>query len=147
MLFGIKISREVPCIMIVEGIYIFVEDPKEICIFQKICKVYPRIWYNDGLIDVLVDQQIKISFVEGQQKTKFNFRFYLFGYEKRTVFDKKYDLFYEQSYIEYMDEVIPITFPVFIVWRVVKRVKKGCIVVDLRLFNKIAISDNYLLSL
>jgi len=46
-----------------------------------------------------------------------------------------------------MDEVIPITFPVFIVWRIVKGIKKGRIVVDLRSFNKITIPDNYSLPL
>jgi hypothetical protein len=46
-----------------------------------------------------------------------------------------------------MDEAISITFPVFIVWCVVKEVKKEYIVVDLHPFNKVAILDNYSLPL
>ncbi len=46
-----------------------------------------------------------------------------------------------------MDETSPIIFPVFIVWHIMKDVKKERIVINLYPFNKIAISDNYLLSL
>ena len=46
---------------------------------------------------------------------KLNFRIYLLGQKKRTILDKKHDVFYEQSRIEYIHRAFPFTFPVFVV--------------------------------
>ena len=47
----------------------------------------------------------------------------------------------------WVSEPIPFVHPVFMVWRTVYGIKKGCIIVDLRALNQVAVLDSYLLLL
>ena len=116
-------------------------------ILQKIYKVYLYVWKDQSLIDILESQMMKIPFVEGWQYTKFNFRLYLLGYKEQAMFDKKHDALYEKDCIDYVDKASSITLPVFVVQRIVKGVKKGRAVVDLRPLNRMVVLNIYLLPL
>ncbi len=84
---------------------------------------------------MLEEYIMKIPLVEGWQYIKFNFYFYPFECKKRVIFDKKYNAFYKQNCIKYIDGVSFIQLPVFIVWYIMKGIKKRQIVVDFRIFN------------
>ncbi len=86
---------------------------------------------------------MKIPLVEGWQNMKFNFCLYPLRCEEQTVFDKKYDMLHEKDRMEFVDGAFPIALPIFVVWRVVKGVKKGRAVADLRPLNRAAIPDVY----
>jgi hypothetical protein len=64
MPFGIKIPEEALCIVIATNIHVYIGDPYEVRAFQKVCKAYPNIWQDQSPIDVPIEQQIKILFVE-----------------------------------------------------------------------------------
>src|SRR6266566_1347549 len=90
---------------------------------------------------------MKIPLIKGWQNMKLNFYIYFLKRKKKVIFDKKHDALHKQGYIRYVYRASPFIFPVFVVWHIIKDVKKGYIVVDFRLFNRIAILNNYLLSL
>ena len=112
---GMKIPENAPCIVTKAGIRIYSKDPRKTRILQRIYEAHPRVWEDQGLIDMLESQMMKILFIEGWQYTKFNFRLYLLGYEEQTIFDKKYDVLYKKDRIDYIDEISPIALLVFVV--------------------------------
>ncbi len=63
------------------------------------------------------------------------------------MFDKKYDVLYKKDCIDYVDKVSSIALLVFVVWCIVKDVKKGRAVVDLRSLNRMVVLDVYFLFL
>ncbi len=144
---GLKIPENAPCIVTGTGISIYSGDPRKARVFQKLCEAYPSIWQDNGPIDMSEEEMMKIPLVEGWQNTKLNFRAYPLGREERAILDKKHDALHEQGRMGYVHGASPFALPVFVVWRMVKGVKKGRVVADLRPLNRVAVPDSYPLPL
>jgi hypothetical protein len=70
---------------------------------------------------------------------------------ERIIIDTTLDKFHNQNKFEWTIKPTPYIFPVFIAWRTLYKneilIRKDRAVVDIRKFNKIIISDVYLISL
>lgn len=88
------------------------------------------------------DIQLKILLVEGWQNYKLNSYAYPLSCWDHKFLNQTYDLLYKQGQIDWVFNPILI-YPVFIVWRMVHGMDKGCIIVDLQALNQVAVPDSY----
>src|SRR6266699_2073387 len=61
---GMKIPENAFYIVMKSGIYIYLKDPQEVRIFQKIYEKYPAIWEDQGIIDMLEKHMMKIPLIK-----------------------------------------------------------------------------------
>ena len=61
--------------------------------------------------------------------------------------DKTLNELYCKGRIKWVTKPTPFATPVFIAWRIINKIKKGRVVANLRVLNKTAIPDAYLLPL
>jgi hypothetical protein len=70
---------------------------------------------------------------------------------ERVIIDTALNKLYNQNKFEWIIKPTPYIFPIFIIWRTLYKdgipIRKDRAVVDIREFNKIAISDTYFIPL
>jgi hypothetical protein len=85
------------------------------------------------------------------ENAKLLYKSYKIPSNERVIIDTVLDKFHNQNKLEWIIKSISYTFPIFIVWRTLYKnrilIRKNRTVVDIRKFNKIAISDIYLILL
>lgn len=144
---GMRMTADLPERITIEGVHIYDGDPKAASRFEKIIKDYPKLWVNDGCVDIPESQMMKVPLVEGWQNQKLAHRSYALSQRDRQVLDRVFGELHDQKRMEWVFEPTPFAHPVFVVWRTVRGEAKGRVVIDLRSLNKIAVPDNYPLPL
>lgn len=142
-----RMTADLPERITIEGVHIYDGDPKAASRFEKIIKDYPKLWVNDGCVDIPESQMMKVPLVEGWQNQKLAHRSYALSQRDRQVLDRVFGELHDQKRMEWVFEPTPFAHPVFVVWRTVRGEAKGRVVIDLRSLNKIAVPDNYPLPL
>ena len=75
------------------------------------------------------------------------FKIYFVNSQNRKIINKKFDKFHEQSKLHWIIEIIFYDFPIFVVWQTIHISKelicKNRIIIDIRNFNKVIVSDDY----
>lgn len=73
---------------------------------------------------------------------------YSLGNEARCVVNNTFDEMYKQGYLQYITDLTPFSFPVFVVYKIdYQRGRKGQAVVDVYKLNELVLPDSYPLSL
>ncbi len=65
------------------------------------------------------------------------------GYKDRAFLNNYNDALYTAGKMVFLDELTPIVYLAFVVWRKIGDKEKGRVVIDLRPLNKIVIPDIY----
>ena len=115
-------------------------------ITADVTEIYPRLWENDGStvrvppekwmpIDILPDVKIKAT------KT------YFLGPVDRQMVDDIFDKLHAQKRMEFISQPTFHGYPVFVVWRTIRKKRKRRVVINIRGFNKITVTDFYLMPL
>jgi hypothetical protein len=85
------------------------------------------------------------------ESAKLLYKSYKIPSNERIIINTVLDKLYSQDKFEWIIKSIFYTFPVFETWRTLYKdgilIRKNCTVVDIREFNRIAISDIYLIPL
>ena len=61
----------------------------------------------------------------------------------KALLNKKYSALYKQRRIEFVDGLTLFVLPVFVIWRMYRRVRKDRAITDLRPFNRATIPNSY----
>jgi Reverse transcriptase (RNA-dependent DNA polymerase)/RNase H-like domain found in reverse transcriptase/Integrase zinc binding domain len=138
---AIKTPTDAPELITKEGIHIYAKDRTKASKFEKIIDKYPTIWTDQGIIDLPLEQQLKVPLVDGWQNAKLNSRPYPLSRKDRECLDKTFDPMHEQGRMKWVDEPSPFAHPVFVVWRTVHGNEKGRVVIDMRQLNKYGVPD------
>ena len=132
---------------IVDGIHIYSEDASHAKAFEEIIKKHPALWNDEGLIDVPIDEQMKIPLVDGWQHHKLASRPYPLSIKDKAAVNRIYDKLHSQNRMRWAHEPGLFAHAVFVVYRSTVPDAKGRAVVDLRALNRVAVPDNYPLPL
>jgi hypothetical protein len=85
------------------------------------------------------------------ENAKLLYKLYKVPSNERVIIDTALNKLHNQDKLEWTTKSTPYTFPIFIAWRTLYKnrilIRKNRAVVDIRKFNKIAISDTYLIPL
>ena len=76
---------------------------------------------------------------------------YFVNSQNRKIINKKFDKLHEQNKLRWIIEIIFYDFSIFVVWRTIHTLKKlickNCVIINIRDFNKIIVSNDYLMFL
>lgn len=144
---GLRMGLDLPELVTKDGIHVYAADPKLARKFVALVEEFPRMWTDQGLIDVPPDQLLKVPLVEGWQHQRIKARSYPLSRRDREVLDKTFGELHRQGKMTWATEATPFAHPVFVVWRTVKGEQKGRVVIDLRALNRVTVPDNYPLPL
>ena len=85
------------------------------------------------------------------ENVKLLYKLYKVPSNERIIIDTALDKFYSQGKFKWITKSISYIFPIFIVWRTFYKngipIRKNRTVLDIRRFNKAAVSDIYLILL
>jgi hypothetical protein len=85
------------------------------------------------------------------ENVKLLYKSYKVPFNERIIIDTVLDKFYNQNKFEWIIKSISYIFPVFVAWRTFYKdeilIRKGRAIVDIRKFNRTAISDIYFIPL
>ena len=70
-------------------------------------------------------------------------RVYPLGKADKQVIDEQFNKLHTQDRIEWTSSATPFSFPCFVVWKDTPTGRKGRVVVDIRVLNKITMPDAY----
>ena len=124
------------------GITVYGDIPIIQIQLADVTEVYPRLWENDGStvrvppekcmsIDTLPD--VKIKTIE----------IYPLKPIDRQMVDDIFDKLHEQRRMEYTTQPTFHGYPVFVVWRRIRKERKKRVVINIRGFNKITVTNFY----
>ena len=132
---------------VVDDIHIFADNAVHAQGFEDVIHEFPDLWKDIGLIDVPLEEQMKVPLVDGWQRHKLASRPYPLSIKDKAVVDKIYDTLHDQGRMRWAHEPGPFAQAVFVVYRSTAPDAKGRAVVDLRPLNRVAVPDNYPLPL
>jgi hypothetical protein len=144
---AIKTPADAPELITKQGVHIYAKDRAKASKLEEIINRYPAIWTDQGIIDLPIDQQLKVPLVDGWQNAKLNSRPYPLSRKDLECLNKTFDPMHEQGRMQWVDEPSPFAHPVFVVWRTVHGNEKGRVVIDMRQLNKYGVPDCYPLPL
>ncbi|EAQ86812.1 hypothetical protein CHGG_08065 [Chaetomium globosum CBS 148.51] len=144
---GIRMVDNLPEIVTKEGVHIFAENSQLAARFAKLVRRHPRLWEDTGLIKLPPEQLMRVPLVEGWQNQRVSSRSYPLSRRDRQLLDEIFDGLHKQGKMIWATRATPFAHPVFVVWRTVKGVTKGRVVIDLRGLNRVSVPDNYPLPL
>jgi hypothetical protein len=85
------------------------------------------------------------------ENAKLLHKLYKVPFNERVIISTVLDKLYNQDKLEWIIKSTPYAFPVFVIWRTLYKdkipIRKDRAVVDIREFNKAAVSDAYLILL
>jgi hypothetical protein len=93
----IKTPANTPELVTKEGVHIYAKDRTTALTFEKIVNKFPTIWNNQGVIDLPLEQQLKVPLVEGWHNAKLNSRLYSLSRKDHECLDKTFDPMHEQG--------------------------------------------------
>ncbi|KAH6603966.1 hypothetical protein Trco_007412 [Trichoderma cornu-damae] len=128
--------------VLTNGVHVCDEHPDQADQIRQIVEKYD-IWRDQGIIPLPENEKMRINLVENWQSQKTPTRPYPLGIEDRKFLDVTMDALHAQGRASWMKQPTPFGCPVFIVWRTIKGIKKGRMVVDLRPLNKLTVPDIY----
>ncbi|EAQ84379.1 hypothetical protein CHGG_08393 [Chaetomium globosum CBS 148.51] len=144
---GIRMVDNLPEIVTKEGVHIFAENSQLAARFAELVRRFPRLWEDTGLIKLPPEQLMRVPLVEGWQNQRVSSRSYPLSRRDRQLLDEIFDGLHKQGKMIWATRATPFAHPVFVVWRTVKGVTKGRVVIDLRGLNRVSVPDNYPLPL
>jgi hypothetical protein len=144
---GLRVENNLPEIVTDQGVHVFAGDPDLASRFVDLVHRYPKLWEDDGLVDVPPDQLMRVPLVEGWQNQRVSSRSYPLSRRDRQLLDEIFDGLHKQGKMVWATRATPFAHPVFVVWRMVRGAVKGRVVIDLRGLNRVTIPDNYPLPL
>jgi hypothetical protein len=144
---AIKLPTDAPELITKQGVHVYAKDRDTASRFERVVDKYPDLWIDKGVIDIPLDQQMKVPLVEGWQNAKLNSRPYPLSRKDRECLDQTFDPLHTAGRMEWVNEPSPFAHPVFAVWRTVHGIEKGREVIDLRQLNKYGVPDAYPLPL
>ena len=93
------------------------------------------------------DELMTIPLVDGWNRIKLSQCPYPVGQKDRELINEILNELYYKGRIKWVTKPMLFATPVFIAWRIINGIKKSRVVADLRVLNKVIISDVYLLPL
>jgi hypothetical protein len=112
---AIKIFANVPELVTKKGIHIYAKNRTIASKFEKIVNKHPIIWTDQGIIDLPLEQQLKVPLVDGWQNAKLNSWLYPLSRKDRKCLDKTFDLIHEQGRMKWVDKPSLFAHLVFVV--------------------------------
>ena len=112
---GLKMADNLPELVTQKGVHVYAADRALANQFVGVVKEYPLLWTDNGLIDIPLDEWMKIPLVEGWQNQKVKARSYPLSQRDREVLNKTFDGLYIQDRMRYANEATPFAYPVFVV--------------------------------
>ena len=86
-------------------------------------------------IDILPDVKIKAV------------KIYPLGFADRQIVDKNFDKLHAQRRMEFTTQPTLYGYPVFVVWRTIRKERKKRVVINIRCLNKITVTNSYFMPL
>ena len=136
-------SGDAPEVVTKDSVRVYIADPQLAQRFVYICKSFPKLWRDEGLIKVPPDELIRIPLIEGWQNQKIKSCIYPLNSRDYEVLDKVFNELYRQGKMVYTTKPTPFVYLVFVVQCIVKGQQKGRVVIDLYAFNCVTVPDNY----
>ena len=107
------------------------------------------IWKKNNTINVSKFEWMFINIIFDVKSN--TFKVYFVNSQNREIIDKKFDKLHRNDKLKWITDVTSYDFSMFVVWRMIhilkSSVKKNWIVINIREFNKIIVSDDYFMSL
>lgn len=144
---GLKMGQDLPEIITPEGVHVYNGDPEWAKQLGAIVNEFPQLWIDKGIIKQPEEDMMRIELLDGWQKQKVASRMYPLSRKDEEVVDKIFNELHRIDRMEWVHRPTPFGAPVFVVWRTVKGVAKGRVVIDMRALNKVVVPDNYPLPL
>ena len=139
-----SINETVTKIVIIKNIIIYdiVSTQQRLLI---ITNVYSIILKKNDIVHV---SKLKWMFIDTILNAKIeSFKIYFVNPQNRKVINKKFNKFHEQNKLRWIIEIILYDFSIFIVWRIIhiskKSICKNRVIINIRDFNKIIVSNDY----
>ena len=113
----------------------------------KVVNVYSAVWNDQGItVDISEKQWMSITLKPDFEVLK-SARVYSVGFKNRAIIDVIFDKMHKKDKMTWTTQFTFFNFSTFVVWRDISSGVKNRVVVDIREFNKIALSDFYSLLL
>jgi hypothetical protein len=93
----IKTSANIPELVTKKGIHIYTKNRTIASKFEKIVNKHLIIWTDQGIINLLLEQQLKGSLVNGWQNAKLNSQLYPLSRKDHKCLNKTFDLIHKQG--------------------------------------------------
>jgi hypothetical protein len=140
--YGITCPDEIPYMLNKFGVKIANIDPeaaKRLILLSDKFDIYRE----RGVVPVPEDMKMRIDLAEGWQNRLKPIRKYAAGIKDRQVLDQLHDELHVSGKMSWLDLPAALAAPAFVVWRVVKGIRKGRVVYDMRPINAETIRDIY----
>ena len=139
-----SVNEAVTEVVITENIIIY-----DISLVQQrllvVIDVYSTIWKKSDTVHVSESEWMSIDTIF-DAKTE-SFKIYFVSSQDREIINKEFDKLHEQGKLRWIIEIILYDFSVFVVWRTIhtseELIRKGRVIIDIRDFNKVIVSDDY----
>ena len=132
--------------VISSGITIYGETPIIQIHLVETTKIYLRLWENDGSTFRVPPE--KWMFINTLPDVKMKtIKVYLLKPVDPKIVDDIFDKLHAQKRMEFTTQSTFHGYPFFVVWRTIRKKRKRRVVINIRGFNKITVTDFYLMPL
>jgi hypothetical protein len=116
--------------------------------FFDLINQYFNLWKSEEFVKLSKDQWMRISLKSDWEiRISEKIKIYSLETENKKLVDQIFDDLHAKKRLKYTTESTSFSYSVFVVWKSVNGKKKERVVVDIRGFNVITLSDAYSLSL
>ena len=111
---------------------------------------YVNIWKDHrNIVDLSEKQWMDISLIDNWQEKYKSGQAWVYSLDanNRTIVNKVFDKLHNQNWMKWITSFTSFSFSCFVVWCTLSdNTQKGCVVIDIRVLNKISMSDVYSVS-
>lgn len=113
---------------------------------SKLVAEYSSIWESQGFVQIPSESWMKVHFKPGWESkvAAIKPRVYPLGNDSCRILDKTFDKIHRQGRLKFTANLIPFSFPIFVVWKPDgDRKEKGHAVIDIQKLKEMVLSDFY----